>query len=57
MGIIDIILYAALTLTIFLQGSAMTSLAERVSILEEDLENISNELDVVYDHVFDSDEG
>lgn len=57
MGIIDIILYAALTLIIFLQGSAMTSLAERVSILEEDLENISNELDVVYDHVFDSDEG
>lgn len=57
MGIVDIILYAALALIIFLQGSAMTSLAERVSILEEDLENISNELDVVYDHVFDSDEG
>lgn len=57
MEIIDLILYAALTLIIFLQGSAMTSLAERVSILEEDLENISNELDVVYDHVFDSDEG
>lgn len=57
MEIIDLILYAALILIIFLQGSAMTSLAERVSILEEDLENISNELDVVYDHVFDSDEG